>query len=159
MPISETTMTAEDLNNVTAFARKITPSLGLQPSISDIEANIIWVDSKVYEWQQGAAPAIDADDMVAVLGTVWAKQIIQQHNWLWVNLVFHEYDDWEAFAIVSPDRSLMILPYAFIHECITEGTEVTIAASLTAIGSDVIPTFDPYSYTNLMHGLQRIVPR
>lgn len=159
MPISETSMTAEDLNNVTAFARKMAPKLGLQPKVTDIEANITWVDSTVYDWQQGAVPAIDADDMVAVLGTVWAEQIIQQHDWIWVNLVFHDYDDWEAFAIVSPNRSLMILPYAFIHECIAEGTEVTIAASLTAIGSSVIPTFEPYSYTNLMYGLQRIIPR
>ena len=159
MRISETAVTAQDLINMTEFARNTAPTLGLKPSVLAIEANIIWVDSMVYDWQQGAAPAIDTDDMVAVLGTVWAEQIIQQHDWVWVNLVFHDYDDWEAYAIVSPDRSLMILPYAFIHECISEGTEVTIAASLTAIGSAVIPTFEPYSYTNLMHGLQRIVPR
>jgi hypothetical protein len=76
-----------------------------------------------------------------------------------VDLVFHQRDDWAAMAVVSKDRSLMILPFAFIHNCISDQTDITISASLQFLGSNIIPRFAPKSYTDVMHGLRRIVPR
>jgi hypothetical protein len=162
MRVTETLMSPEAIAGISGHARNGRCLFGAVPSVDDPDAIADWVDSIVFAWQdeeRQPVASLEREDLIGILGFSWGEQIVAVHGWQWVNMVFHEYDDWETIAVVSPDRSLMILPFAFIYECLDDGADVTIGASLRVIGSDAVPTFPPNSYTNLMHGLRRIVPR
>lgn len=160
MNVTEHAVPSEDTVRLTVFASKIRAQLSEQglPAHGTTE----WADAFVYDWQQSGKPATDAiesDELIYALGIVWGSEVVDAFGWAWVDLTFHEFDDWVGRAVVSADRSLMILPFAHIHECIAGEDEVKIGASVTAIDSNIIPKFDRHSYTNVMHGLQRIIPR
>lgn len=121
-----------------------------------------WVDRYLYEWQQNGNPPFlftHQDNLIPAIAAVWASVLQEKYNWEWAVLTFHEHDSWQGLAIVSPDRSLMILPFAYVNACLSGTGEVKISASIVALENNIIPPQESESYTNIMHGLQRIVPR
>lgn len=124
-----------------------------------------FVDRAARQWQAGSPPnyqkEVSVEDLPILLGCLWGDQICAAHDWQWVTLKYKLPDStWEGDAVVSPDRSLCILPYAYVHECAKDPRlDVTIGSSIRLIGTKVVPKFPANSYTNLMGGLTRIVPR
>jgi hypothetical protein len=162
MKITEEIVDSAQVQNLTDFARDVRLALNPETKDSSSESLLIWADSIAYDWQNGKVPAakgVETEEFLNAVAITWAEQIVKRHKWLWVKLVFHDYDNWKTLAVVSPDRSMIILPFASLHESIKGDSEVLIAASMNAIGSKVIPKFEPQSYTNIMHGLHRILPR
>jgi hypothetical protein len=166
MTISETPMPPEAIAGISAHAREGRALCGVvfggEPTDDDSRTVVDWVDHAISEWQRtGLHPDLEVgrEDMIGVLGFTWGEQIVAAHGWQWVNLTFHEHNDWQTIAVVSTDRLLMILPFAFIYECLDRGADVTIGMSIRAIGSDVVPTLPPGGYLDLMHGLRRVVPK
>lgn len=159
MRITEVAVDANVISEITAFAESIYPWL---PKSTPDAARIDVIDETVYAWQQSGEPPLDdvePDELVFALGVLWGNLLVEAHAWRWADLTFHEFNDWEGRAVVSPNGGLSILPFACIHECVAGKDEVKISASLVALGSNVIPEFPPATYENVMHGLQRIVPR
>jgi hypothetical protein len=123
-----------------------------------------FVDDIAHAWQSGAPPDFNGevvlDDLHLLLGCLWGNQICSVHGWQWVSLKFkYPRSSWTGDAIVSVDRSLYILPYAYVIERANDkDLDIAIGASIRVIGTEVIPTFPAMSFQNLMHGLQRIVP-
>lgn len=93
------------------------------------------------------------------MATAWGNIIIKDFNWEWTQLTFKDYDDWSTLAVVNHDHSQRVLPFAYLHDCINNETEVKISALITALQSDVIPTQAPGSYTDIIEGIQRLLPR
>ena len=126
-----------------------------------------WVDlvqQAVESWQAGSPPdyqgEVVLEDLHLLLGTVWGDQICKVHGWEWVSLHFvYPGGKWDADGIVSPDRSLYVLPYAHVLECAGDpDIDVCIAGSLRVIGTSVVPRFPAKGYKDLMSGLRHIVP-
>ncbi|TRX76417.1 hypothetical protein [Pseudomonas mangiferae] len=161
MNISETVLDAEALSPLDAMAAQVLDAIA--PRLPGGVASLDAIDQAVHEWQHSGTPptveSVDQDDLVYAFGITWGNAVVRTHGWQWVDLTFHEFDDWEGRAVVSPDRALMILPFAHIYECLEGSDEVKISFSLAVIGTDVIPTLDPNGYVNLVHNIQRIVPR
>lgn len=159
MSISEQAVPVNEIAELTAFAESV---YSLLPKENPNAAPIEIIDETLYAWQQsGAMPiaGLESNELVYALGTLWGNILIEKHNWRWATLTFHELNDWKGRSVVAPDGSLSILPFAYIHECLAGEDEVKISASLVALGSGVIPSFPPGSFENVMHGIQRIVPR
>lgn len=161
--ISEQPMSKPVYAELSRFAQRTQLELAFDAKGQSAKAIVDWVDSIVFRWQKtGKTPPkkfVSLEDLPSLLGFTWGEQIVVSCGWRWVSLTFHEHDDWQGFAIVSRDRSRMIMPFAFIHQCINENVDVTIAASLAALQSNVLPEFPPKSYSDIMRGLMRIVPR
>ena len=159
MKISEELLDRESIDNVTSITEEVLSQIRLPKADSLLHA----IDLAVYDWQDSGSPPesgeFDKDDVLYAFGTTWGNAIVSQHGWHWSDLTFHEHDDWVGRSVVSPDASLYILPYAHIHECLGGSDEVKISASLSVINSNVIPPLDANSYTNLIHNIQRIIPR
>lgn len=160
--VTEELLENSQIEKLHTFAQHVRLVLNPETKNSSSEELLIWADSVTYDWQKGNPPqaeGIESNEFEHAIAITWAEQIVKRHNWLWVKLTLHDNEDWETLAIVSADRSLMILPSASVRESINGETEVLIAASNNAIGSSVIPKFAPKSYTNIMHGIKRILPR
>ena len=161
MKVTEKSFPLEESSRLLALSDEVLRELEL-PQADSLP---LAIDQAVYEWQKNgtppksAAPDIDADDILYAFGIAWGDAVVKKHGWHWANLTFHELDNWEATAIVSPDASLMILLFAHIRACIDGEEEVKIGAALNVIGSDVIPPLEDKSYTNLTENIQRIIPR
>ncbi len=161
MNISETLIDADDLSRLAGLCTEVLDAIA--PRLPGGVASLDAIDQAVDHWQRsGAAPTVDTldeDDLIYAFGIAWGNAMVQAHGWHWVDLTFHAFDDWVGRAVVSPDRALMILPFAHIHECLSGDDEVKIGASLAVIGTDLIPPLEPRGYVNLVHNIQRIVPR
>ena len=159
MNITEERVDQTTIDKLTA----LTESVMIQIRPSGVEDLIGFVDKTVHEWQVSGTPPkasnLDQDDLIYAFGTAWGDAVIAQHGWHWADLTFHDHGDWTGRAVVSADGSLFILPYAHIHECLSQEDEVKIGMSLNVIGSDLIPALEPGTYTNLTHNIQRIIPR
>jgi hypothetical protein len=161
MTISESSVDKNSILEVTTLSAEVLPTLTLPHADTLLEA----IDLAVYDWQQSGKPTqstdpeIDDDDLIYAFGTTWGNAIIERHGWHWADLTFHAFDDWEGRAVVAPDSSLIILPYAHIYEAIAGDEEVKMSASFNAIGSNVIPTLPANEYVDLINNIQRIIPR
>jgi hypothetical protein len=159
MNITEKIVDKASIDELTRMSSNVLSHIELPVGDSLLDS----IDKAVYSWQQSESPPkggeLDADDFIFAFGTAWGNTVVQQHGWQWVDLTFHEHDDWVGRAVVSPDRSLYILSYAHIHECLGGTDEVKISMSINVIGSELIPALEPHSYVNLIHNVQRIVPR
>jgi hypothetical protein len=167
MKVTESPLDQETINELMAFTEHALKLISL-PQLASKSANeqsrlIESIDQAVFDWQESDEPPksvdIDEDQIIYALGAAWGNAIVNKHQWHWADLTFHEFDDWLGRAVVSKDSSLMILPFAHIHECLGGSDEVKISMSLNVIGTDVIPIIEPKSYVNLIHNVQRIVPR
>ena len=157
MKVSEHIVGNTEIDELTAF---VTDVLKQTPAL---DGSMESIDETIHEWQASGklpnAGILDKDELIALYGYLWGNEIVRLHGWHWADLIFHEFDDWVGRAVVSPDASLFILPVAHIHECLQGDDEVKITALLSAIGSDIVPSLEPCSYTNMAHNIQRIVPR
>jgi hypothetical protein len=159
MKVTESAVEKDTVHKLSSSSEEALKKINLPKAVSLIDS----IDQAVFNWQVCGKPPkstdLDKDDLIYALGTAWGNAIVDKHAWHWADLTFHEFDDWVGRAIVSEDGSLMILPYAHIHECLSGSDEVKIRMSLSVIVTDVIPNIQPNSYVNLIHNVQRIVPR
>ncbi len=156
--ISESPGAANEIAELVVDSVKLVEPL----AAADGKSCTLWLDEYLYEWQQSGMPPKDfvhKDDLIPVIGAVWANTVIMEFGWEWVKLTFHEYDNWTSIGIATKDRALMILPFAYIHECLSMDDEVKIEASMVVLASDMFSDIPEGSYTNLMHEFQRILPR
>ncbi|MBB1163124.1 hypothetical protein [Aquariibacter albus] len=159
MKITETPVDSKSLADLTSFANGILEMLPKRDPDSEF---LDVIDQTLYDWQQsGANPVegVEEDDLIYALGVLWGNHLVKEHAWRWADLTFHEFNDWTGRAVVSESGSLSILPFAYIRECLDGEDEVKISAVPVALRSNVIPEFPPGTFENVMHGLQRIVPR
>jgi hypothetical protein len=156
MTISESSVDKNSILEVTTLSAEVLPTLTLPHADTLLEAIDLQQSGKP---TQSTDPEIDDDDLIYAFGTTWGNAIIERHGWHWADLTFHAFDDWEGRAVVAPDSSLIILPYAHIYEAIAGDEEVKMSASFNAIGSNVIPTLPANEYVDLINNIQRIIPR
>lgn len=120
------------------------------------------VDDFVGRWRKGFRPPAelidDEDEARFSLGSVWGAQLVNQFGWEWTNVDFG--DDGSAVGVVSPDRSLAIYPFDFMGECFDDPEcDPTILLSFNMLLEGNIPKMKKKSYTNVMDGVHRVIPR
>jgi len=65
-----------------------------------------------------------------------------------------------AFGVLSTDRSLAIYPLEFMLGCLRDpDVDVTVMLSFNMLQAGSIPKMKEKTYTNVMEGVHRIVPR
>src|SRR6185436_1005296 len=119
-------------------------------------------DDFVYRWQKEQRPPlgdndVDPDDVPIMLASLWAEQIVADFGWQWTQIWFDE-KTW-TYAIVSPDRSMVIYPYTFVDDCLSGNVEVTIELCFNMLDGGRIANLPPNGYENIMAGVRHIVPR
>ena len=93
-----------------------------------------------------------------MFGCLWGEQLVRQFGWEWRQVVF---DDGSVFfGVVSEDRSLAIYPLYFMLGCMQDpGADVTECSCSTCWWLGNVPAMQRCSYTDVMDGVHRIVPR
>jgi len=136
--------------------------LGLDAS-ADAKAVIEAIDKFVFEWQEGKRPpsdGFDPEDAPYALGSLWGDQLVRRFGWEWAMVTFHDHDDSVAPGVLSPDRSLAVYPIHFLFGALEDpDVDVTIALSYNMLEVGKVGKVKAKSFTNLMDGVQRIVPR
>jgi hypothetical protein len=136
--------------------------LGPEFASADPATIVEAVDAFAYRWQKGARPPADVvedtEQARLYFGSLWGEQIVKQFGWEWARVEFG--DGSATFGVVSPDRSLVIYPLDFMLGCMQNpGVDVTVALSFNMLLAGSVPTMRRRSYTNVMDGVHRIVPR
>lgn len=155
-PLSEETM-----DSIRGCAGDALAVVGLEatlPPVKLVEA----ADKFAYRWQKGKRPSADlvedTEQARLFFGSLWGEQLCRQFGWEWRKIVFG--DGSVAFGVVSPDRSLAIYPLDFMLGCMQHaGVDVTVALSFDMLLAGRVPKMKRRSYTNVMEGVHRIVPR
>ena len=148
----------DELSQMTEFSNSVINQLS---KVFDREP-LLLINDLICEWQDKEKSPVSGmgdQDLIVALATGWGNIIVKEFDWQWATLTFHEYGDWSGLCVVSEDRSLMIMPFSYVSACVAGDDEVKIGASITALNSDLIPKQPPQSYTNVMEGLQHILPR
>jgi len=122
------------------------------------------IDDFAYRWQKGDRPSTDVvedgEEARLIFGSLWGEQLVRQFGWQWAKITFHDYDDSVAFGVFSPDRSLAIYPLEFLLGCLQNpNVDVTVMLSFNMLLAGKVPKMKEQSYTNVMGGVHRIVPR
>lgn len=154
-------MDDEAMGIIRACAGKALAVLGLNaalPAAMLVEA----VDDFAHRWQKSdrlpAEVIEDTEHARLYFGSLWGEQLCRQFGWEWRKVVFG--DGSEAFGVVSPDRSLAVYPFHFMLGCMQDaGVDVTVLLSFNMLLAGSIPRMRRRSYTNVMDGVHRIVPR
>jgi hypothetical protein len=120
------------------------------------------VDDATYRWQKGERPPADeiedAEQARLLFGCAWGEQVVKALGWEWVKLFWEENTFY--LAVVPPDRSLVIYPTDFMLACLQNpGIDVTVMLSYNMLLAGRLPKQSPGSYTDVMQGVHRIVPR
>ncbi len=104
--------------------------------------------SKVDNWDDRALP----------IGSLWGTAMVRQFGWHWASLTQHDRDDFKAVAVVSDDRSLAIFPFHYCFGCLENHVPPTVLLAFNMLDAGRIPQQEGRGYTNLMDGVQHIVP-
>jgi hypothetical protein len=164
MNITEEPVSDEILGNIRDCAMSALGVLGDQYANAKPEEVVKAIDQFAYRWQKGDRPRPDviedAEDVRLLFGSLWGEQLVKQFGWQWARITFHDYDDAVAFGVFSPDRSLAIYPLEFMLGCLRDAdVDVTVMLSFNMLLAGSVPTMKKKSYTNVMDGVHRIVPR
>jgi hypothetical protein len=99
----------------------------------------------------------DPIETALALGIVWGNQIVRRFDWSWVCLVTA---DGERYAVVSPDRSLVIYATYFIKECLDYTTaDCTVLLAFNMQAANKLAQEAPNEYASVMRSVRRIVPK
>lgn len=163
MNISEQPVPDEIMASINGCAADGRQMLGLSEG-ADPATLVSAIDDFAYRCQKGDRPPPevieDADLARLVLGSLWGEQLVKQFHWEWAQATFHDHGDSTAFGVFSPDRSLAVYPLEFMLGCLQNpDVDVTVMLSFNMLSEGKIPKMKAKSYTNLMDGVKRIVPR
>lgn len=129
----------------------------------DPDAIVRAVDAFVFAWQGGDRPselAVDPENLPFALGSLWGEQLVRKFGWDWKMVTFHEHGDTSAAAVLSPDRSLAIYPFHFVHGCLQDwSVDATILLSYNMLAAGTMGQVGAGEYANVMERVHRIVPR
>lgn len=113
----------------------------------------------VADCHDSSDPDVDLwTDRALPIGCLWAVQMIRVFGWHWARVIQHDHDDLNVIGIFSPDRSLAIYPFHYVFGCLQNGVYPTIKLAFSMLTAGQIPTQPKDSYTNLMDGVQHIIP-
>lgn len=164
MNVTEEPVPADVLGSIRGCAKDAIKVLGADFAKADPATIVAAIDDFVYQWQNGTRPPSnvieDGEEARLIFGSLWGEQLVKQFGWQWAKVTFHDYDDSIAFGVFSPDRSLAIYPLEFMLGCVNDPTvDATVMLSFNMLREGKIPKMKTKSYTNVMEGVQRIVPR
>jgi hypothetical protein len=164
MNISEEAVSEAILDNIKACAMDARNALGPDFADADPPEVVNAIDDFAYHWQKGERPSTDliagGEDARLVMGSLWGEQLVKQFGWEWAKVTFHDHGDSVTFGVFSPDRSLAIYPLDFMLGCLNDpGVDVTVMLSYNMLEGGKIPKLESKSYSNVMEGVHRIVPR
>lgn len=159
---SETDIDPNTLKHIIGAADEGAKLVGVAPT-DDPDAIVEAVDSFVFAWQCGTRPrkiTFDPEDVPFAVGSLWGQQIARKFAWHWKSVTFHEHGNTSAPGVVSPDRALVIYPIHFVLGCIKDpSVDATIMLSYNMLVAGGVNGILPGTYTNLMDGVHRLVPR
>jgi hypothetical protein len=162
MHFSEESIPANLLGNIQGCAIDALQVLGASYTAATPATLVEAIDDFAYRWQQGDRPprkvVKDTEQARLIFGSLWGEQLVKQFGWQWTKVIFP--DGGFAFGVAAPDRSLVVYPLDFMLACMEDpGVDVTVALSFNMLLGGAVPAIQPHSYTNLMEGVHRIVPR
>ncbi|MDA0920901.1 MAG: hypothetical protein O2945_17660 [Planctomycetota bacterium] len=105
-------------------------------------------DPNVDNWTDRALP----------IGCLWGETMVRHFGWNWASLIQHDHDDFKAIAVVNEDRSLAIFPWHYCFGCLENSVHPTVLLAFNMLEAGKIPDQQPSGFTNLMDGVQHIVP-
>jgi hypothetical protein len=151
----------ETMGSIRGCARDALAVLGLEPTNTPA-ALVEAADAFAYRWQKGDRPPADVvedtEQARLFFGSLWGEQLCRQFGWEWARVEFA--DGSATFGVVSADRSLAIYPLDFMLGCMRDpGVDVTVMLSFNMLLAGSVPKMPRRSYTNVMDGVHRIVPR
>jgi hypothetical protein len=164
MRITEQDIPNEIMGPIKNCANDALKVLGADLAKADPPTVVEAIDDFAYRWQRGETPPNDVvEDSEAarlIMGSLWGEQLIKQFAWQWARVTFHDHCDSVAIGVFSPDRSLAIYPHDFMRACLNDkNVDVTVMLAFNMLQAGTIPKMESKSYTNVMDGVHRIVPR
>lgn len=97
-------------------------------------------------------------DRALPLGCLWGEALARAFEWQWASLIQHDHDDYQAVAIVNPDRSLAIFPFHYCYGCLENRVIPTVLLAFNMLQAGTIPPQKPRGYVNVMDGVRHIIP-
>ena len=161
--IKEQSIDEQTLYDIGQSVEITAEALGLHWESASPNALVEAVDTFVYEWQKGNRPPVDPQiDLPLMLGSLWGQQLVRAFGWEWTGVTFPDETKKMAqgIGVVPPDRSMLILPFNFIYQCMDHGMPVTILLSFNMLADGSrIPAFPEGAFYNIMQDIQYIIPR
>jgi hypothetical protein len=159
---SEQPISDEVMGSIRGCAADALTVLGPEFESADPPAVVKAIDAFAYRWQKGDRPPSevveDTDLARLIFGSLWGEQLVKQFAWEWVQVNFG--DGSFAYGVVSPDRSLAVYPLEFMLGCMQDANvDVTVALAFNMLVAGSVPRMRRRSYTNVMEGVHRIIPR
>jgi len=164
MNITEEPIPDEILGNIRGCANGAVKVLGDKFANADPATIVEALDEFAYRWQKGDRPPAtvveDGEEARLIFGSLWGEQLVKEFGWQWAKVIFHDYGDSVAFGVFSPDRSMAIYPLEFMLGALRDSTvDVTVMLAFNMLKAGKVPMMKKKSYTNVMDGVHRIVPR
>ncbi|MFN3150520.1 hypothetical protein [Bremerella sp.] len=151
---------AETMRLIDLVAADAAEVLGV--SLEDSPQSIVAaVNDCVRDLQKGNGPELSGDeDIVMLLGALWANQIVKTLGWRWTNIDLTDRDPpFKAIGIVSPDADKVIYPFNFVSLCVEKDVLVNILLVYNVlVEKPETAVFEPGSCENVMIRIQHIVP-
>jgi hypothetical protein len=162
LSVSDQPIPKKTMAHIEGCARDALKVLGAKLAEADPPAIVEAIDAFAYRWQKGRRPPADAvkdtEEARLIFGSLWGQQLVKQFGWEWVQVNFG--DGSFTFAVVSSNRSLVVYPLDFMLGCMQDpGVDVTVALAFNMLVAGSVPKMRRQSYTNVMEGVHRIVPR
>ena len=122
------------------------------------------IDEYVLQWQaknRGFAAMLrsrpDSVEPARALAVVWGDQIVRHFDWHWTCEVRSSE---ERYAVCSANRSLIIYPPQFIHDCMhNPKMDCTVMLAFNMQEAGNFTGCEARAYVDVMSGIRRIVPR
>ena len=92
------------------------------------------------------------------LGALWGEQIGRTYGWEWEKVWLDEHKGDFVYAIVSPNRSMVIFPFRYFIDCVESGKTVAVSQVYYALGENRrLLGFPEDSYTDILTNLAYLV--
>lgn len=160
--MSERAFTEEELREYAACYQEALQQFGLNET-SPPQLIIDAIDAYVDKWQrkllnpQPNAKKRNATHAAVCCGVAWGNQIVRQFGWLWTCRVL---EGNSYYAVVPPDRALVIYPMTFTNACLNNPhLDCTVALSFNMMATGDMGGMPAGGYEDVMQGVRRIVPK
>jgi len=164
--IQERSLTESEAAEFKRRANQAWQNLGLVDSDTTPEAAVAAVDAFVDRWQNErrgvlgklrASRGPNSTDVALGLGAVWGDQHVRQLAWEWTCLIP---DGRELYAVVSPDRSMVVYATYFLKQCLENSAmDCTAALSFNMLVAGKITGLPAGGCEDILRRISRVIPK
>ena len=158
MNIQENGQDKERMGLIAGAAQDTARALGIDLDNYTHESVVSKIDSTIVDLVFDRETPVSSDkDCDLGLAALWGTQLVKGQDWYWADVVVN--NEFNEVAVISPDKSMIIFPFAFVRGCIGRQCVCTISLCFNMLtDGSAFAQLPSGGYENILLHIRHVIP-